>query len=206
MYCPFKKHLHRVFNLEEDNGNNSQNNSVPEIHNEKDEIRADYSNGMVKLKVKPLKPNIKGVSKFNSNQSIGRQYIDFKKFCDIMKVFNFKSPVEQKIKCKIAFIIYIIVYFDLYDIDGDEKISKKDLENFMNIINTKDEGDIVSAENNKEDVNLNNYMESMIVRILKEVITGRKKTSINFQEFKTLMWNTNIDKTCVIYLGDENDS
>jgi Ca2+-binding EF-hand superfamily protein len=38
-------------------------------------------------------------NKLISDTNIGRQYIDFKKFCEIMKVFNYKTTVEEKIKC-----------------------------------------------------------------------------------------------------------
>jgi hypothetical protein len=50
---------------------------------------------------------------------------------------------------------------------------------------------------------LDKFYDAIIARIMKEIITTNKKLSINFQDFKTLMWNTNIDKTCVIYLDEE---
>lgn len=110
IFCPFKKHLARVFNLEDSsNGNNSQTeDDVPELHGEKAEINTLQSNGMAnftKLKQRAIHPNIKEVSKFNKIEPKGRQYIDFKKFCEIMKLFNFRTPVEQKIKCKKILIL-----------------------------------------------------------------------------------------------------
>lgn len=123
-----------------------------------------------------------------------------------MKVFNYRCDVDVKIKCIYIYLnLYHLVYFDLYDTDGDHKITKKDLKKYFNIINTKDENDIIKAEANQhdEDGSIESYIDPMISILMKELISNRMRHYIDFSDFRTLMWNTNIDKTCVIYLEEE---
>ena len=52
-------------------------------------------------KIKPAKIKVQPV--INSEEDIikpiGKQYIDFKRFCELMKLFNPKTPVDAKIRC-----------------------------------------------------------------------------------------------------------
>ena len=54
-----------------------------------------------KNEIKPFKQTIKLVlnSKEDTIKTIGKQYIDLKKICDLMKLFNPKTPVHAKIRC-----------------------------------------------------------------------------------------------------------
>jgi Ca2+-binding EF-hand superfamily protein len=102
------------------------------------------------------------------------------------------------------FFIIFLVYFDLYDVDGDGKISKKDLKSFLSIINTKDENDTETINQDEDsDISIENFMEPMIDMIFREIVFNTKRSYIDFREFNTLMWHTNIDKTCVMYLEEE---
>jgi Ca2+-binding EF-hand superfamily protein len=96
-----------------------------------------------------------------------------------------------------------IVYFDLYDIDGDGKISKKDLGNFLEILNTWDETDSNKIPSSMKDNDLDDYKESMVNLLCLEMISDKKRNYIDYREFSDLMWHTDIDKTCVIYLEKE---
>jgi Ca2+-binding EF-hand superfamily protein len=91
----------------------------------------------------------------------------------------------------------------LYDVDGDGKISKNDLKKFLSSINTKDEMDCVNPDNTEEDNNIEDSISNMINIIMKDIITNNKRKTIDYNDFKTLMWNTNIDRVCVIYLEEE---
>jgi len=110
-----------------------------------------------------------------------------------MKVFNSRCEVDVKIK----------FYFDLYDIGGDGKISQRDLKKYFSTINTKDETDATLPDPAMDDYNIEEYIDPMITIIFKELVSNNKHGYIDFTDFKTLMWNTNVDKTCVIYLEEE---
>ena len=43
----------------------------------------------------------------------------------------------------------------------------------------------------------------MINIMMNEIVTNKARNYIDFTDFKTLMWNTKVDKTCVIYLEEE---
>jgi Ca2+-binding EF-hand superfamily protein len=139
---------------------------------------------------------------------VGKQYIDFKKFCEIMKVFHYKCEVEKKIDCKIIFNLIYVVYFELYDTDGDGKITKKDLKTFFSVINTIDVDDVTKVSKSKlntteDNIDIEAYIDPMIAKIMKELLVNTNRTYIDNRDFRNLMWNTNIDKTCVIYLEDD---
>jgi Ca2+-binding EF-hand superfamily protein len=198
-YCPFRSHLLRVFKLDNDQGSDTDM----------------FPNNVYAYSLDPvskLNQNNNFMNSFDKNKSghhrrrdsyirgdlmVGKQYIDFKKFCEIMKVFNFRTPPEVKIKCN-HFII--LVYFDLYDIDGDGKITPKDLKDFLLIINTSNDHDSEACIDRDS---LDSYYEAMISRIMKELLADYRRKHIEFEEFKAFMWSTNIDKTCVIYLEHE---
>jgi hypothetical protein len=47
------------------------------------------------------------IKKTMQSNNTGFQYIDFSKFCEIMKLFNVKYPVDLKIRCNLSyFFIY----------------------------------------------------------------------------------------------------
>jgi hypothetical protein len=86
-------------------------------------------------------------------------------------------------------------------VNGDGKITHKDLKDFLTVINTQDEKDMEPSVSAKE--SLEGYYDNMISRIMKELLADYKRQHIEFEEFKTFMWHTSIDKTCVIYLEHE---
>ncbi len=234
-YCPFKNHLLRVFKLEDDRSrapnlddksneesqlkdakdiesdNDSSVNSTPEQH-------SDYPPSSDETKRKSLNFNnfISQSDKARKKSYIimpivvGKQTIDFIKFCDVMKVFNSKCEVDVKIKCKFIynFKISCVVYFDLYDFDGDGKISKDDLRNFLRVLNTDDEMDKHKVEKIGDSRNddYESYIESMTNTIFSEVLmknTDDPDDCMKFSEFRTLMWDTDINTACVVYLEHE---
>lgn len=72
------------------------------------------------------------------------------------------------------------------------------------MINTKDERNILQVgPGEEEDVDIQGYMDHMIEMIIKELVTSASRQHIDYREFRNLMWNTDIDKTCVIYLEEE---
>ncbi len=112
-----------------------------------------------------------------------------------------KSNVKNKIE--ILNFCLKIVYFELYDVDGDSKISKNDLRNFLKIINLKEESEIEKNSENKADLDEENYIEPLIDIIFKEIVSSSKSNFIDYREFRSLMWHTKIDKSCMIYLEEE---
>lgn len=219
-YCPFKSSMIRVFKLEDGNDSSSvsasDSSSARSIKEEIKETERQVTTQRGQIKINNdknydllIKNNnfIRSMDKNQPNASkrkfsyiqgpiiVGKQYIDFTKFCEIMKVFNYRCPVEEKIK----------FYYALYDVDGDGKISISDLKKFLEIINTKDEKneEQIGAIENEEDHNIDQCKEEMVQIIMKELITNNMRSYIDYEDFKNLMWNTNIDRTCVIYLEEE---
>lgn len=149
-YCPFRKHLTRVFKLEpdpQDVTEEEREESEEEEDEQKKEMEedSDFSKEeenkvqpQVNIDLKKTKkvfwdknrynydniPHNKNAININNDPKnnnyinqrgieivrpntyiqtpikIGRQYINFKKFCEVMKPFNSKSEVDIKIKCK----------------------------------------------------------------------------------------------------------
>lgn len=96
-------------------------------------------------------------------------------------------------------VVLILVYFDIYDTDGDNKITAKDIRKILEIYNGKESGNGQKIENDIE-----NLIEPAIQIIFKELSTGGDNLNfIDYNEFQNIMWNTNIDKTCTIYLEDD---
>jgi hypothetical protein len=54
-----------------------------------------------------------------------------------------------------------------------------------------------------KDNDLDDYKESMVNLLCLEMISDKKRNYIDYREFSDLMWHTDIDKTCVIYLEKE---
>jgi len=123
----------------------------------------------------------------------GKQYIDFRKFCDILKIFNPRTPIDSKVNCT---VIIKLVYFRLYDVDNDGKVSKGDFRRILL--------DLVPEDMLKEDkINLNDDAKENVERIInlifKEIVGNEKRKFIEYDEFQKILWQTNIDKTCVIH-------
>jgi Ca2+-binding EF-hand superfamily protein len=200
-YCPFRPHLLRVFKLNNEGTDDDPFNNAGEIFAypsdplSKMNQNSNFMNSFDRMRGRHHRRE----SYLKSDLVIGKPHIGFKKFCEIMKVFSYRTPTEVKIKCK-RYLCYPLVYFDLYDTDGDGKITGKDLKDFLTIINTFDEHD---SENCNDKHSLDSYYENMISRIMKELLADYKRKHIEFEEFKAFMWSTNIDKTCVIYLEHE---
>jgi hypothetical protein len=57
-------------------------------------------------------------------------------------------------------------------------------------------------QDQESDISIENFMEPMIDIIFREIVFSTKSGYIDYREFKTLMWHTNIDKTCVMYLEE----
>ena len=124
---------------------------------------------------------------------IGKQYIDFRKFCDIMKIFNPRTPIDSKVNCN---LINKLVYFRMYDVDNDGRISKGDFRKILI--------DLVPEDMLKEDkVSLKDeakeHVEKIINLMFKEIVGNEKRKFIEYDEFQKILWQTNIDKTCVIH-------
>lgn len=148
--------------------------------------------------------------------------MNFRTFCNYLKVFNPKYPVDFKIK----------FYFKIFDVDGDGFISKDDLRKYIySVIPSKEEDDEELEEikneeetkkeksknkdndsQNKEEENIpENHnkkelsedevdVEKIISILFKEVLGYENRASIEYEEFQKLMWITNIDTSCVIHL------
>lgn len=57
-------------------------------------------------------------------------------------------------------------------------------------------------QDQESDISIEKFMEPMIDIIFREIVFNSKSGYIDYREFKTLMWHTNIDKTCVMYLEE----
>jgi|LauGreDrversion4_2_1035121.scaffolds.fasta_scaffold364003_1 Ca2+-binding EF-hand superfamily protein len=123
----------------------------------------------------------------------GKQYIDFRRFCDILKIFNPKTPIDSKVNCT---IVIKLVYFRLYDVDNDGKVSKGDFRRILIDLVPEDmlnEDKVNLKDEAKEDV------ERIINLMFKEIVGNEKRKFIEYDEFQKILWQTNIDKTCVIH-------
>lgn len=90
-----------------------------------------------------------------------------------------------------------LVYFNLYDCDGDGKITSNDLLTFLRIIDHKN-STIVELKYKS----IERFFDPIVEHVFNELIHNRKRTYISYETFKNLMWETSIDKKCVIYLDD----
>ena len=97
-FCPFRGHLIRVFKLEQDFniGANEDGNNIY-LYDDPLNNKINKNNNFINS----IDRSQRRGSYVRSNISIGRQYINFKKFCEIMKVFSYRASTELKIKCKI---------------------------------------------------------------------------------------------------------
>ena len=94
----------------------------------------------------------------------------------------------------------MLVYFDLFDADGDGKININDLKYFLeSLVDEVDQNTISNGENNKNDFILfKENINKMVERIMKEVLMTSNHECIFFRDFADLMYDSNIDRTCVI--------
>ncbi len=94
----------------------------------------------------------------------------------------------------------MLVYFDLFDTDGDGKINRNDLKYFLeSLVDEVDQNTITIGENNKNDfIMFKENINEMVERIMKEVLITSEQECILFRDFTDLMYDSNIDRTCVI--------
>jgi Ca2+-binding EF-hand superfamily protein len=94
----------------------------------------------------------------------------------------------------------LLVYFDLFDTDGDGKINRNDLKYFLeSLVDEVDQNTITIGENNKNDfIMFKENINEMVERIMKEVLITSEQECILFRDFTDLMYDSNIDRTCVI--------
>jgi len=128
----------------------------------------------------------------DENKPIGKQNIDFKKYCEILKIFNINTPIDEKIR----------FYFDIYDVDNDDKISKDDFSKILFELLPEDLLNDGKTEANKE---AKENVEKIVNLIFKEVLGNEKHVYLEFDDFQKVLFQTNIDKTCVIHFGAENN-
>jgi len=117
---------------------------------------------------------------------IGKQYIDFKKFCEYMKLFNSRTPIDSKIK----------FYFLIYDVDNDGKVSKND---FTQVLTDLLPDDMLSEDKSCLNEEAKENVDKIVTLMFKEIAGNDKRKFIEFEEFQKILWQTNIDKTCVIH-------
>lgn len=84
----------------------------------------------------------------------------------------------------------------MYDVDNDGKVSKGDFRRIL--------VDLVPDDMLKEDrVSLKDdakeEVEKIINLMFKEIVGNDKRKFIEFEEFQKILWQTNLDKTCVIH-------
>lgn len=81
--------------------------------------------------------NLEMVDDQNFINKMGTErYIEFAEFSTIMSLFNPRTGIDEKINCK-SFCspnLSVLVYFRIFDVDGDGKINKKDLEKVMKML------------------------------------------------------------------------
>ena len=152
------------------NKKNKSNKNIPKSKNNTDNKYNQLKNNM-KLHPK-LNLNLRSNNNNNPNNplrkrhrtivnhknekiDIGEHFLDFKKFCNYMKIFNIKYPVDLKIK----------FYFKIFDVDGDGLISRKDLRDFIEEVIPKND---LEEDDEKSDLNVSIKNENPILE-LKEV-------------------------------------
>lgn len=212
---------------------NRDTDQLIKINNQTDSLSNDRTNNLkdrkrsttnIKRRTRKLtKPlyNHEGI-KFE----IGDHLIDFRKFCDFMKIFNIRYPVDLKIK----------FYYKIFDIDGDGYISKKDMIEFLEEVLPNENYDGKKEKQDKKDefedkmedielkeINIIKQIENeklntkktkekkpnediidhqgIVDLIFTEILGNNKRNYLEIDEFQKLMWNTTIDSKCVIYLA-----
>lgn len=164
------------------------------------------------------------ISNYNANVVSNQEseLIDFKAYCNYLKVFNPRYPTDFKIK----------FYFKIFDVDGDGYISRNDILEFIKTVSPLGESDDaelnekmkkeIRNENemveNEENIEIEEKLEKInkeekikelysinpndIANIIFKEVTGTlERTHIEFDEFQKVMWMTSIDKTCNIYIS-----
>lgn len=98
----------------------------------------------------------------------------------------------------------MLVYFNLFDVDSDGKINRNDLKNFLESFLNETDQYAIEGENNKDDFNLfKENINNMIERIMKEILITSKQEYILLQDFTELMYDSNIDRTCVMDFDED---
>lgn len=107
-------------------------------------------------------------------------------------------------------ITIYLVYFDLFDFNGDGKIDPGDLLLFLEVIDQNEESLPFLNQNSLnvqylEDKYKLEFVKNKIVdNLFSELISHKKRTFITFHVFRDLMLETSIDKTCSIYFQEDD--
>ena len=89
-----------------------------------------------------------------------------------------------------------LVYFRLYDVDNDGKMSKAD---FKRLLMELLPDDMLTEDKTKFTEEAKENIEKIVSLIFKEIVGVDKRKFIEFDEFQKILSQTNVDKTCVIH-------
>lgn len=221
-FCPFRKFLPRAlgldFNLEEHEKQKLKEENELDVIVSIDE--PDTKNKLL------LNENVKETKEEESKNNKKVELINFKRFCNIMKMFNLNYPVDIKIKCKFIYLFYL-VYFKLFDTDGDGKINRNDFKTFLSEIfkddlkevkeeqmelkkkeneyiekNNQNENEDPEKKEKEKDIpkTPSNFIDfnELINIVFGEIVFNEKRNYIDYDEFSRVLWTTTIDRKCVI--------
>ena len=80
--------------------------------------------------------------------------------------------------------------------DNDGKISKTD---FRRILVDLLPEDMLNEEKNALNETAKESVDKIVNLMFKEIVGNDKRKFIEYEEFQKILWQTNIDKTCVIH-------
>lgn len=112
-------------------------------------------------------------------------YINFAEFARYLSYFNPRTGLDEKISCKaMLLLIFCLVYFRIFDIDGDKKISPADLNGVMRML--------FGPRMSKEDMN------NLQQKIFEEADTGGKG-ELDQDDVQKVLWATNLEHKCSMH-------
>eukprot|EP00826_Nyctotherus_ovalis_P062493 TRINITY_DN9047_c0_g2_i2.p1 TRINITY_DN9047_c0_g2~~TRINITY_DN9047_c0_g2_i2.p1 ORF type:complete len:177 (-),score=23.54 TRINITY_DN9047_c0_g2_i2:183-713(-) len=121
-FSPLKPFLFRGLMLKEDKEfSDATEPDTSPFDNSNDQLREAADESKARQQLRDLKvPQCK------------KAYIGLKEFAKYLSVFNRKTPIDLKIKCKLRRVS--VVYFRMFDTDGDRKITERDLNKVLTIL------------------------------------------------------------------------
>ncbi len=96
--------------------------------------------------------------------------------------------------------------------NGDGRISKDDLLTFLievfpeDLATEKSQKKKVNENNNKDNTEMENTninFEKLIDILFDEIVSNDRRKYIDYDDFNTVMWTTEIDKSCIIDFANQ---